>query len=116
MGSDQHAGQVADEQARNRRYLEWLRRKADQTIEVGVPSSANWTRTGLPSLNRPQVFAVIGRVGLQSFDDDVGADSFYIGPRHCQEGDVPVFSWAAPVAAAFFGMADTGPFRGQVQV
>ncbi|WP_088285219.1 UvrD-helicase domain-containing protein [Kineosporia sp. A_224] len=116
MPPSDHRAKVADEEARNSRYIQRLREKGDVRIPIAVASSANWTQEGLPRTRAPRVEAVIGRVGLTERSDDIEDDSFYIGPWHSDKDGFQVFSWAAPVAAAFFGTGSYAPLEGRVQV
>jgi DNA helicase-2/ATP-dependent DNA helicase PcrA len=115
MPTDQ-AGIVADEEARNGRYLEWLTEKARTVVPIAVAASARWTRDSLPRLEQPVVHPVIGRVGLDDAFDAIGSDNFYIGPWRRDDGDLQVVSWAAPIASAYFGTADYPELDGRVQV
>ncbi|MGX5653299.1 AAA family ATPase [Geodermatophilus nigrescens] len=115
MSAD-HASVIADEQARNQRYLRWLAAKARVTIPIAVPRSSRWTHTVRPQLNRPTVQPVIGRVGLAKPHDVLGTDSFYIGPWRWSDGEVQVVSWAAPIADAYYGHGEYVDLAGAVQV
>jgi len=99
---------VVNEDAANSRYLEIMRRKIDQKISVSVSRSATWTGTGLPIPTVPTLGSLVGRVGLDAVDVTVGGSNFYIGPWHVDEEDLVVFSWAAPVAAAYYAADDSG--------
>ena len=108
MGSQDDDRLVVDEDAANLRYLEIMRRKVDQKIPVAVSRSATWTGSGLPSPTIPTIGSLVGRVGLSGSEKLVSGSNFYIGPWHINEEDLVVFSWAAPVAAAYYGFDDTG--------
>lgn len=95
--------QLADEQAANTRYLAIMRAKIAMKYPIAVSASARWTGSGLPVPTEPTVGALVGRVGLNGVDDVVGGTNFYIGPWHVDEEGLVVFSWAAPVAASFYG-------------
>jgi DNA helicase IV len=116
MGGELKAA-IADEQARNRRYIDELHQKAGGSgVPISVPSSSRWTGSALPRFKAPEVHPVIGRVGLTEPYDAIDDDSFYIGPWRCDLGDAQVFSWAAPIAAAFFGTAVFDDLKDRVQV
>lgn len=116
MAASDHAARVADEQARNSRYIQRLREKCEQRIPIAVHASTNWTQSGMPRLRTSLIEAIIGRVGLVEQWDDIEGDSFYIGPTHVEIGDMKVYSWAAPVAHAFFGTDGYPTLDGRVQV
>lgn len=99
---------VVDEDAANSRYLEIMRRKVEQKISVAVSRSATWTGSGLPIPTIPTIGSLVGRVGLSGSEKLVGGSNFYIGPWHVDEEDLVVFSWAAPVAAAYYSFDDSG--------
>jgi len=99
---------VVNEDAANSRYLEIMRRKIDQKISVSVSRSATWTGSGLPIPTVPTLGSLVGRVGLDAVDVTVGGSNFYIGPWHVDEEDLVVFSWAAPVAAAYYAADGAG--------
>ena len=103
MDDTRHAMDVADEQSRNLTYLRIMQDKVNRKTPISVSRSATWTGTGLPVPVEPTVGPLVGRVGLAGHDDDVGGTSFYIGPWHVDQDGITVFSWAAPVAAAFYG-------------
>lgn len=108
MGSQDDGRSVVDEDAANTRYLEIMRRKVEQRISVAVSRSATWTGSGLPASTAPTIGSLVGRVGLDGSDKTVGGSNFYIGPWRALEEDLVVFSWAAPVAAAYYGFDDSG--------
>ncbi|MGY1679889.1 AAA family ATPase [Geodermatophilus sp. SYSU D01176] len=116
MTTPQRVGALTDEQARNRRYLQWLEERSGRTVPIAVPASARWTGTGRPRLDRPTVQPIVGRVGLSGAFDDLGTDSFYVGPWRMDDGDVQVVSWAAPIADAYYGDEVYAPLAGKVQV
>ncbi len=90
------------EQAKNAEYLDELKQILERPIQYVTTRSRSWVE-GRPNLGRgyDQLHPLIGRVGLES-DDDLLGQTFYIGPRHIEHGDLRVFSWAAPVADLFF--------------
>lgn len=98
--------EVADEQVANRQYMQILERKGAQQTPIIVSKSAKWTGYGLPKPVAPVLGPLVGRVGLDHADDLIGSTSFYIGPWHVEDGGLTVFSWAAPVAAAFYKNGD----------
>lgn len=108
MDSSDHRRVTVNEDAANSRYLEIMQRKIDQKISVSVSRSATWTGTGLPVPTIPTLGSLVGRVGLDSIDAAIGSTNFYIGPWHVDEEDLIVFSWAAPVAAAYYAADDSG--------
>lgn len=103
MDERQHRMDLADEEAVNQRYLSLMRRKVEMKIPIGVSRSALWTGSGLPVPTEPTVGPLVGRVGLDAVDDAVGGVNFYIGPWHVNDDNLIVFSWAAPIAASFYG-------------
>lgn len=102
MDDKHYEMEVADEQARNQTYQRALEEKVRLKIPVSVSRSARWTGTGLPVPVQPVVGPLIGRVGLAGDDPLVGGRDFYIGPWHSEKDGVAVFSWAAPIASAFY--------------
>lgn len=108
MADTEHLMEVADEQAANRRYLREMQRKVERRIPIAVSRSALWTGSGLPAPTEPVVGPLVGRVGLDVPDAGVGARSFYIGPWHVDDDGLVVYSWAAPVAAAFYATGGSG--------
>jgi DNA helicase-2/ATP-dependent DNA helicase PcrA len=115
MSADR-ASVIADEQARNQRYIRWLESRARVSVLIAVPASAKWTKSAQARLDRPTVQPVIGRVGLGKPHDLLGTDSFYLGPWRYSEGDMQVVSWAAPIADAYYGRGDHQDLAGDVQV
>ncbi len=99
---------VADEDSANQRYLREMKKKVETKTPIAVSRSAQWTGSGLPIPTSPTVGSLVGRVGLDGEDGSIGGSNFYIGPWHVDEDDLVVFSWAAPVAAAFYGFDETG--------
>lgn len=99
---------VADEDSANQRYLRVMKKKVETKTPIAVSCSAKWTGSGLPVPTTPTVGSLVGRVGLDGQDESIGGSNFYIGPWHVDEDDLVVFSWAAPVAAAFYGFDETG--------
>lgn len=100
--------EIANEDSANQRYLRVMRKKVETKTPIAVSRSAQWTGSGLPIPTAPTVGSLVGRVGLNGQDGSIGGTNFYIGPWHVDEEDLVVFSWAAPVAAAFYGFDDTG--------
>ena len=99
---------VADEDSANQRYLRVMKKKVETKTPIAVSRSAQWTGSGLPIPTTPTVGSLVGRVGLDGEDEDIQGSNFYIGPWRVFEEDLVVFSWAAPVAAAFYGFDETG--------
>jgi hypothetical protein len=100
--------EVANEDSANQRYLRVMKKKVEAKTPIAVSRSAQWTGSGLPIPTTPTVGSLVGRVGLDGHDTSVGGSNFYVGPWHVEEEDLIVFSWAAPVAAAFYGFDDSG--------
>ncbi len=100
--------EVANEDSANQRYLRVMKKKVETKTPIAVSRSAQWTGSGIPIPTTPTVGSLVGRVGLNGHDTSIGGSNFYIGPWHVDEEDLIVFSWAAPVAAAFYGFDDTG--------
>ena len=93
---------LAFEAATNRRYLAALRRQAPSIEKPAVSTPANVQWVGQhPHAGQVVCGPLIGRIGLDQADDDVGI-AFYIGARWLRDFDHPVVSWAAPVARIFF--------------
>lgn len=103
--SQEHSNSDADlvvEKAANRRYLEMLTGTRADLRGVTVTRGSIWLGTGLPKPNDVTSHPIVGRVALDLVDPDIEHADFYIGPWHKQAEDLAVFSWVAPVAAAFF--------------
>jgi hypothetical protein len=90
------------EKAANRRYMQLLATSRIAVDGIAVSRSSIWLGTGLPHPQDVEVHPFVGRVALDVLDPAIGQHDFYIGPWHKESGDLVVFSWAAPVAAAFF--------------
>lgn len=90
------------EQAKNREYLEKLERKLARNPLQAVARNVIWIdqadyQIKVAGYHHP----LLGRVGCDvSVEEDVR--DFYIGSRYIDDGDVLVYSWAAPVARLFF--------------
>ena len=104
MTEPSEAMETANEQAANDRYMAAMREKVARRVPLTVARSATWTGTGLPILNEAAVGPLVGRVGLATTEDFIGSNNFYIGPWHLDQEGLIVFSWAAPIAAAFYGV------------
>lgn len=107
---------IADEESRNGRYLAWLAEKIKTLVPIAVSASARWTGTGLPRQDPAVVAPLVGRVGLAEPFDILGSDSFYIGPRRCDDADLQVVSWAAEIAHVYYGTGSYPDLDGKVQV
>lgn len=103
MNEPTEAMEAANEQAANDRYMSLMREKVERRVPVAVPRSSKWTGTGLPTLSEVSVGPLVGRVGLDRSEDFIGSNNFYIGPWHVDHDGLVVFSWAAPIAATFYG-------------
>lgn len=112
MSSNQdHQSALDAERARNEWYLEKLERRLQQGVvlagSIGVAQNTIWTGTGINiAPSRAVVGPLIGRVGLNYADEDLGR-SFYIGPWNIEEDNFMVVNWAAPVAQLFFRGSDS---------
>lgn len=86
------------EQAKNEEYLEKLEKRLKLNPQVAVDRNVIWV-DGARHLQKVAgtLHPFIGRVGLDSEDEDLGR-SFYIGPRRFDHDDIRVISWAAPRA------------------
>lgn len=89
------------EQAKNREYLEKLEKKLRANPLVGVSNNVIWIdavdhQIKANGFHHP----LLGRVGCDT--DDQELRDFYIGSRFIQDGDVQVYSWAAPISRLFF--------------
>ena len=86
------------EQAKSEEYLEKLEKKLRRNPQLDVDWNVIWIDG---ASHRQKVIGVlhplIGRVGLDSEDEDLGR-SFYIGPRRFDQDGIRVISWAAPRA------------------
>ena len=86
------------EQAKSEEYLEKLEKKLRRNPQLDVDWNVIWIDG---ASYRQKVVGVlhplIGRVGLDSEDEDLGR-SFYIGPRRFDQDGIRVISWAAPRA------------------
>jgi hypothetical protein len=90
------------EQAKNEEYLEKLEKKLRRNPQLDVDWNVIWIdgashRRKVVSVLHP----LIGRVGLDSEDADLGR-SFYIGGRRFDQDGICVISWAAPRARDIF--------------
>lgn len=86
------------EQARNKEYLEKLEKKLAPNYELAGHRNVIWA-DGTSHLQQMTgvLHPLIGRVGLDSDDEDLG-HSFYIGPWRLDQDGICVISWAAPAA------------------
>src|SRR5579863_7314302 len=86
------------EQAKSEEYLDKLEKKLRRNPQLDVDWNVIWIDG---ASHRQKVIGVlhplIGRVGLDSEDEDLGR-SFYIGPRRFDQDGIRVISWAAPRA------------------
>jgi DNA helicase-2/ATP-dependent DNA helicase PcrA len=96
------------EQAKNKEYLEKLEKKLKPNPQVAVDRNVIWI-DGAAHLQRVvgALHPLIGRVGLDSEDEDLGR-SFYIGPRRFDHDGIRVISWAAPRARDIWFQPDPG--------
>jgi DNA helicase II / ATP-dependent DNA helicase PcrA len=90
------------EQANNKEYLEKLDRKLARNPLQAVARNLIWIdhvdhQIKVAGYHHP----LLGRVGC-SEAAEVDLRDFYIGPRYMDDGDVLVYSWAAPIARLFF--------------
>jgi hypothetical protein len=86
------------EQAKNKEYLDKLEKKLGPNPQAAVDRNVIWI-DGAAHLQKVvgTLHPLIGRVGLDSEDEDLGR-SFYIGPRYFDHDGIRVISWAAPAA------------------
>lgn len=90
------------EQAKNREYLAKLERKLARNPLQAVARNVIWIdqvdyQIKVAGYHHP----LLGRVGCgDSAEEDLR--DFYIGSRFINDGDVLVYSWAAPIARLFF--------------
>jgi DNA helicase-2/ATP-dependent DNA helicase PcrA len=96
------------EQAKNEEYLDKLEKKLRRNPQLDVDWNVIWIdgaahRQKVVSALHP----LIGRVGLDSEDEDLGR-SFYIGPRRFDQDGLRVISWAAPRARDIWFQPDPG--------
>ena len=87
---------LAYEQAKNEEYLEKLEKKLRRNPQAAVDRNVIWI-DGASHLQKVvgALHPLIGRVGLDSEDEDLGR-SFYIGGRRFDQDGIRVISWAAP--------------------
>lgn len=104
MGDDDpvHGMDVANEEEANQRYQAILERKGRTGQPITVSRSQLWTGSGVASHKEGVVGPLVGRIALDHTDDLIGGSDFYIGPWHVEEDGIVAFSWAAPVAEAFY--------------
>lgn len=86
------------EQAKNEEYLEKLEKKLRLNPQLAIDRNVIWI-DGASHLQKVvgALHPLIGRVGLDTEDEDLGR-SFYIGPRRFDQDGIRVISWAAPRA------------------
>ncbi|NYJ02426.1 DNA helicase IV [Nocardioides thalensis] len=89
------------EQAKNKEYLAKLEKKLQRNPLADVERNVLWIdavdhQIKANGFHHP----LLGRVGCDSDDEELR--DFYIGSRFIQDGDVQVYSWAAPIARLFF--------------
>ena len=96
------------EQAKNEEYLEKLEEKLRRNPQLAVDRNVIWI-DGASHLQKVvgTLHPLIGRVGLDSADEDLGR-SFYIGPRRFDQDGIRVISWAAPRARDVWFQPDPG--------
>ncbi|WP_225755653.1 AAA family ATPase [Actinotalea sp. Marseille-Q4924] len=92
---------AADERAAESRYRKALERK-QHPVKYQGPRNTQWTGTGRPHLAPHAQGELVGRVALRGVHPLIDAGDFYIGERYVEEDGLHVYSWAAPVACAFF--------------
>ncbi|MEI2729165.1 MAG: AAA family ATPase [Candidatus Nanopelagicales bacterium] len=104
MSGPSQGSEIASEAAMNKVYLKAVEKKIEGWLgsarRFDRSRSSQWTRTGEAVVHQPELEPLFGRVGLAIDDPDVGT-GFYIGSWFV--GNLGVYSWVAPVAAAFFG-------------
>lgn len=98
----EHGMHVANEEAANQRYQAILERKGKTGQPIAVSRSQLWTGSGVAAPKSGVVGPLVGRIALDKPDDLIGGSDFYIGPWHVDEDGIVAFSWAAPVAEAFY--------------
>lgn len=94
------------EQAKNEEYLEKLEKKLKPNPRLAVDPNPIWV-DGTDHQRKVMrvLHPMIGRVGLDSEDEDLGR-SFYIGPRRFDRDGLRVISWAAPAARGIWFQPD----------
>ncbi len=90
------------EQAKNKEYLEKLERKLARNPLQAVARNVIWIdqvdhQIKVAGYHHP----LLGRVGCDDAAEEDLRD-FYIGSRYIDDGEVLVYSWAAPIARLFF--------------
>jgi DNA helicase II / ATP-dependent DNA helicase PcrA len=91
------------EQAKNIEYLGLLKAWLEKPAEYGITRGRQWVAPTphIAGKSYELMHPLVGRVGLSDPDELMGTN-FYIGSRHIEEGDLRVFSWAAPISRLFF--------------
>ena len=116
--SAQDPAVLADERARNKRYVQTLADKARRAVRSAKPrvSGPVKGRKGVPQLERPIPQPFVGRMGLARPEPSLNTDDVYIGQWFARERDFVVISWAAPAADAFYGHGPGADLLGDVQI
>ena len=107
MSGENIAASLANEIAAEGKYRDAVLRKTQRLNRNLRASTANtWTSPG--AIEAPKDGTLIGRVSLETNDDDFldGHRDFYIGTTHHEDEEMRVFSWAAPVACTYFQRPD----------
>ncbi|KQV77883.1 hypothetical protein ASC64_03440 [Nocardioides sp. Root122] len=89
------------EQAKNKEYLVKLQKKLQRNPLQAVARNVLWIdhvdyQIKAAGYHHP----LLGRVGCETDEEDLR--DFYIGSRYIDDGDIRVYSWAAPIARLFF--------------
>jgi DNA helicase-2/ATP-dependent DNA helicase PcrA len=109
---------LADERARNKRYVQTLADKAARVVRAAKPrvsGRSNGRHSG-SELERPIPQPFVGRIGLTGSHELLNVDNVYVGQWYARERDFVVISWAAPAADAFYGHGPGADLLGDVQI
>ncbi|MCZ2817913.1 UvrD-helicase domain-containing protein [Modestobacter sp. VKM Ac-2984] len=109
---------LADERARNKRYVQTLADKAARVVPIAKPRGSGRAngRKRDSELERPIPQPFVGRIGLAAPHELLQTNSVYIGQWYARERDFVVISWAAPAADAFYGHGPGADLLGDVQI
>lgn len=103
MTPEEHQNELSNERAAEKEYSTAMQKRAAVPLRTHGPRNGYWTGTGDVSRRVPRTGELVGRVALSHQHEDLdGGSDFYIGDGHLELAGVEVFSWAAPVACAFF--------------
>lgn len=111
--TDDHLRQLANEQAADSDYRDAIDAK-EARRGVSIAHRNTWTGANSSSSAALPAGGLVGRVALLEYSDTIEGSDFYIGARYLETDDLTVYSWAAPVACAFFRGKREHPLFDQV--